>query len=73
LPGWTNVPFHSGLRVRVALQDEDAVNLDGIGTVELDDQDLLTAWTLQQTYAVPVFDPSRQLLFVTISMTSAGP
>lgn len=73
-PGWTSVPTSATLRVRVTLQDEDLVNDDLIGTVELNEAALREAYNVGGVYGVPVFGQgAQQILFVTVSVVESPP
>lgn len=73
-PGWLNVPVSPTLRVRLTLQDEDLVNDDLIGTVELNEADLRAAYNLGGVAGIPVYDQgSTQILYVTLSVSESAP
>ncbi len=68
--GWEGVPLDEDVRIAVTLYDEDLVNDDYMGRVELNSQDLRAALNARRIYAVPVHaQSSNQLLFVRISVT----
>lgn len=64
----------SDLRVRLSLLDEDLVNHDAIGVVELNAWDLDAAVKANQVFHVRVDDQANgQVLFVGISVRQTGP
>jgi len=73
-PGWINVPMGPTVRVRIKLLDEDPADDDVIGTVELDEADLLEAYDRGGVVGIPVHDQGTgQILFVTLSVTATAP
>lgn len=70
--GWRYVPTSSSMRVRVILADEDLVNDDPIGTVELNESDLRSAWNAQGVVGVPVYMQGvGHVLYLTLSVTQS--
>jgi hypothetical protein len=70
-PGWQHVRFEPTLRIRVTLYDEDILNDDPIGVVELDANDILAALDFGQQFPVRVYDRGQQqVLFIGLSVTA---
>lgn len=70
-PGWQHVRFAPELRIRVTLYDEDILNDDPIGVVELDANDILAALDFGQQFPVRVYDRGQQqVLFIGLSVTA---
>jgi hypothetical protein len=73
VPGWRSVPFGPGLKVRVTLKDEDIANPDDIGTATINYEDLVEAWTAQDSHWVRVDDQTnRQLLAVQVQVSGVA-
>jgi hypothetical protein len=68
--GWQHVSLTPSLRVEVVLDDQDLVNNDPIGSVQLSYSDLVSALQAGKIYQVNVATQGQnQLLFVGISVT----
>jgi hypothetical protein len=70
--GWRYVPTSDAMRIRVILEDEDLVNNDVIGTVELNEADLRRVWNAQGIVGVPVHTQGvGHILYLTLSVTQS--
>ncbi|MBZ0234325.1 MAG: hypothetical protein K8M05_18495 [Deltaproteobacteria bacterium] len=73
-PGWINVPTGPTLRVRLTLQDEDLIDDDIIGTVELNEADLRAAYNAGGVVGIPVYDQGvHQILYITLTVAQSAP
>ena len=69
--GWPNIPVEQEMRVRVVLWDEDVVNDDPIGSVELNRDDMMNAYFAGGVYPVNTSDQDAgSILFVSVSITA---
>jgi hypothetical protein len=78
-PMWSDATLHgvvasSEIRLRITLIDQDVVEDDPIGVVELTEADLVAARTAGRVHHVQVSEQSQnQILFVGISVLAETP
>lgn len=73
MPGWHNVPYAPGVKVRLTLRDEDLVTDDDMGICTLDGEDIAAAWQNGGTFWVRVeTQTQKQVLAVALQVTAGG-